>query len=165
MKNTIISIALVSTLALGACAADGSQNTWGMGTKQTVGTGLGAIAGGLLGSKVGSGSGRDWAIGAGVLMGAFVGSEVGKSLDRADLAYHKQATEQAYVAPINETIAWENPESGHSGSVTPIEQGTDQVTGNYCRKYEQTIVIDGQAETAIGTACRQADGTWELVNG
>lgn len=161
MKTKILAAVLVSTLALGGCAQDGS---WGMGTKQTIGTGAGALLGGILGSKVGKGSGQLWATGAGALLGAFAGSEIGKSLDQADLAYHQQAVERAYSAPLNQTVNWNNPESGHSGSVTPVREGRQASSGNLCRQYKQTIVIDGKAETAIGTACQNADGTWTLAN-
>lgn len=164
MKTKMISLALASVLALSACASDGSMNSWGMGNKETVGTGAGAIVGGLLGSKVGKGSGQLWATGAGALLGAFVGNSIGESLDQADRMYHAQAVEQAYAAPLNQTIAWNNPESGHSGTVTPTREGRMASTGNLCREYKQTIVIDGRAETAIGTACRNPDGTWTLAN-
>lgn len=163
MKTKILALALISTLALGACAADG-QNPWGMGNKQTIGTAGGAVVGGLLGSKVGSGSGQLWATGAGALLGAFVGSSIGKSLDQADIAYHEQAVNRAYSAPINQPISWSNPESGHSGTVTPVREGRQASTGNLCREYKQTIVVDGQAETAYGRACQNADGSWQLVN-
>lgn len=79
MKKTILTLALISTAALGAC-----NTTQGMGNKQLLGTGGGAVLGGLAGSQVGGGSGRLWATGAGVLLGALLGSEIGSSLDRAD---------------------------------------------------------------------------------
>ena len=34
----------------------------------------------------------------------------------------------------------------------------------YCREYTREIVIDGVTQTAYGTACMQADGSWRLVN-
>src|SRR5471032_1849035 len=117
MKKALIAMILASTLALSACAQNGAQNDWGMGNKQTVGTGAGALIGGILGSKVGGGSGKLWATGAGALLGAFAGSEIGKSLDRADMQYHQQAAEQAYSAPLNDSISWNNPESGHHGTI------------------------------------------------
>ena len=164
MKTKIIALALVSTLALAACAQNGGQNAWGMGNKQTVGTLGGGVIGGVLGSNVGKGKGQLWATGAGALLGAFAGSEIGKSLDQADQMYHQQAVEKAYSAPLNQTINWSNPKSGHSGSVTPIREGHQASTGNLCRQYKQTIVIDGKAETANGTACQNADGSWTLAN-
>lgn len=35
---------------------------------------------------------------------------------------------------------------------------------SYCREYENTAKIDGKIVKTYGTACRQADGTWKLVN-
>lgn len=162
MKKAFMTLSVVAMLTapLGACATDG---TWNMGTKQTVGTATGAVLGGIAGSKVGSGNGQLWATGVGTLLGAFLGSEVGKSLDRADMMYASRAVEEAYSAPMHETIAWKNPESGNHGTVTPVREGNTS-SGDYCREYQQTIVVDGQAETAYGTACKQADGSWVLVN-
>lgn len=165
MKTQIITLVMVSALALSGCASNGEQNAWGMGNKQTVGTGAGAVLGGILGSNVGGGKGKLWATGAGALLGAFVGSSIGKSLDQADLAYHNQAIDRAYSAPLNQQINWNNPQSGHSGSVTPIREGRDPNNNNgLCREYKQTIVVDGRAETAIGTACQNSNGTWTLRN-
>lgn len=162
IKSKILALALVSTLALGACAQNGEQNPWGMGTKQTVGTGAGAILGGVLGSNVGGGKGQLWATGAGALLGAFVGSSIGKSLDQADMMYHQQATEKAYSAPLNTPITWNNPETGHSGTITPVREGRQASTGNLCRQFKQAIIIDGKAETVTGTACQNGDGTWTV---
>ncbi len=162
MKTKILVLAAVAALSLAGCAQNGQQNPWGMGTKQTIGTGAGALIGGILGSKVGGGSGQLWATGAGALLGAFAGSEIGKSLDKADMAYHEQAAQQAYTAPLNQTISWSNPQSGHSGSITPIRQGTQASTGDTCREFRQAIMIDGQAQTAVSTACRNPDGTWTV---
>ncbi|MBU6475021.1 MAG: glycine zipper 2TM domain-containing protein [Alphaproteobacteria bacterium] len=162
MKMKIIVLAAVSALTLSGCAQNGEQNSWGMGTKQTVGTAGGAILGGFLGSKVGHGGGQLWATGAGALLGAFAGSEIGKSLDKADMAYHEQAVQQAYTAPLNQTISWNNPQSGHSGSITPVREGTQASTGDTCREFKQAIMIDGQAQTAVSTACRNPDGTWTV---
>jgi surface antigen len=160
MKSKLLALALVASLSLGACAQNGQPNEWGMGNKQTIGTAGGAIVGGLLGSKVGKGSGQLWATGAGALLGAFAGSSVGKSLDQADMAYHQQATQQAFNAPINQPISWNNPQSGHSGTITPVQEGTRG--GAHCRKFNQAILIDGKAETAVSVACQNADGTWTV---
>ena len=164
MKTKILALVLISSITLSACAQNGEQNPWGMGTKQTVGTGAGALVGGILGSKVGGGSGKLWATGAGALLGAFAGSEIGKSLDQADMAYHQQAVEQAETGPLNKTINWNNAESGHSGSVTPVREGHVQGNGQLCREYKQTINVDGKSQTAVGTACQNGDGTWTLQN-
>lgn len=157
MKKFAFMMMVVAGLALTACQTDG----WG--TKQSVGTGVGAVAGGLAGSQLGGGSGRLWATGAGVLLGALVGSEVGASLDRADRMYMQQAQSQAYTAPIGEEIAWNNPESGNRGSYVAVRDGTSS-NGRYCREYQQTIIVGGKEQAAYGTACQQPDGSWEIIN-
>ncbi len=35
---------------------------------------------------------------------------------------------------------------------------------SFCREYTRQIVIDGEEQTAYGTACRQSDGTWRILN-
>ncbi len=155
MRRIILMCSAIIALALAGCY----ETT---GTKQTIGTGAGAVLGGLAGSQVGSGSGRLWATGAGVLAGALLGSEVGKSLDRSDLMYAERANTRAYNAPIGETISWNNPETGNRGTITPIRDGTSR-TGRYCREYQQEVFVGGRRESAYGTACQQPDGSWEIV--
>jgi surface antigen len=164
MKTKIIALALASVLALGACAQNGEDNSWGMGTKQTVGTGAGAVLGGVLGSRLGGGGGKLWMTGAGALLGAFAGSSIGKSLDESDKMAHEKAMSEAETGPLNQPVKWDNP-NGHSGSVTPIREGHQASTGNVCREYKQTIVVEGKSQSATGTACQNSDGTWSLANG
>lgn len=159
MKTKAAVLVLASMLILSACAQNGEDNPWGMGTKQTVGTGAGALAGGLLGSQIGGGSGRLWATGAGALLGAFAGSSIGKSLDESDRMAHEQALAQAETGPMNQPVTWNNP-NGHSGSVTPIREGEQASTGLPCRQFRQAIMIEGQAQTEVSTACQNKDGTW-----
>lgn len=167
MKFTHFGLVLgFAAMMLVACTQDPTTGNYGfngMGTKQTIGTGAGAVGGGLLGAQVGSGSGRLWATGAGVLLGALVGSSIGKSLDKADIAYAQQAQQRAYSAPIGQTINWNNPQSGNSGSYVPTRDGYTS-SGSYCREYRQTINVDGRTETAVGTACKNSNGTWSIVN-
>ena len=136
----------------------------GMGPKQTVGTGVGALAGGVIGSQFGGGEGRLWATGAGVLIGALMGSEVGKSLDRADRAYMGRATYSALENNRSgQTSRWDNPDSGHYGTITP-QPAYSTSSGRPCREYTQTIYIDGRSQQAHGTACRMPDGSWQIQN-
>jgi surface antigen len=158
MKNLVLIAAAVSTLGLSAC-----NTTQNWGGKQTIGTGAGAIAGGLLGSQVGKGSGQLWATGAGVLLGALVGSEIGSSLDNADRIAAEQASSRAMNARVGETITWNNPNSGNYGSYTPVREG-QTAAGAYCREYQQTIVVGGKTQSGYGQACQQPDGSWRVVN-
>ncbi|OJX81407.1 RT0821/Lpp0805 family surface protein [Magnetospirillum sp. 64-120] len=147
--------ALVIVGALAACSND-------YGPKQTGGTVLGGIGGAVAGAQFGKGKGNLAMTALGTLLGAYIGSEVGKSLDRADQQYAMQAESKAHTAPVGQTISWNNPDSGNSGTYTPTRDGRDQ-SGNYCREYQTTVNIGGQSEQAYGTACRQPDGSWKVV--
>lgn len=133
-------------------------------TKQGIGAIAGAIGGAFVGSNVGKGSGRTVGIAAGTLLGGLLGSEIGKSLDRADMAYYQKTAQNTLESqPTGTTSRWINPDSGNSGTVTPTR--TYQTSsGSYCREFTQTIVIGGEKQEAFGTACRQSDGSWRVVN-
>lgn len=147
----------VMTVGLSACALDPQSNP-----KQTAGTVLGGVGGGLLGAQVGGGRGQLVATGAGAVLGAWLGSEVGASLDSADRMAAQQATYQALeYNPTGQTAQWNNPDSGRHGSVTPTR--TYETAGQVCREYEHTVVIDGRREVAYGEACRDADGRWRII--
>lgn len=148
---------VVVALALAACESTGGQ-------KQTAGTVLGGIGGGLAGATIGKGTGNKVAIVAGTLLGAILGSEVGRSLDKADQAHASRTTQSSLEsAPTGKPSRWVNPDSGHSGSVTPTRTFKSS-NGEDCREFEQTVTIDGRTEVAYGTACRQPDGTWKIVD-
>ncbi len=156
MKVKIFAPLVAAAFVLAAC--DGN-----VGTKEGVGTVAGAVGGGLLGSTIGGGSGQLAAVAAGTLLGAFLGNEIGKSLDRADQAAMQRAETQAQTAPIGQTIEWQNPDSGNSGTVTPTREGTD-AGGRYCREYQTSVTVEGQSQEAFGTACQTETGQWEIVS-
>jgi len=157
MKLQKSALPVILVLALGACQQ-------GQVNKQTGGTIIGAGLGALVGSQIGSGGGQLAAVAVGTLAGAFLGSEVGKSLDRADqLAMQRTSHSALETAPTHQVSSWRNPDSGHSGTVTPTR--TYQTSsGRHCREYTQTVTIDGRTETIRGIACRQYDGTWKTAN-
>lgn len=155
---------LALALGLAACAPP-EQRTPGVigeANKTTAGTVIGAIGGGLLGAQVGRGGGRLAAIAVGTLLGGFIGHQIGESLDRSDIEYARRAQERAYYAPIGQEITWNNPQTGHAGAFIPQRDGTDRA-GRYCREYQTVITVDGRSERAYGTACRQPDGSWQVV--
>jgi surface antigen len=84
-------------------------------------------------------------------------------MDAADRREAQAAAHRALeTAPSGATTQWKNPDSGHYGSVTPVRTyQTD--SGQYCREYRQTVMIGGEKQEAYGTACRQSDGTWKVV--
>ena len=159
LTSSLAKFVLVAILAVSVAAC--AQNR---GPKETGGTLIGAAAGGLLGAQFGKGSGKLAAVAAGTLLGAWAGSEIGKSLDRADRLAMKQTTHSALeTGRSSQPVSWRNPDSGHSGTVTP-QPAYQTSQGQYCREYQQTVDIGGRTEQAYGTACRQPDGTWKVVN-
>jgi surface antigen len=156
MKFRVLAGATVLVLLTAACAQNGQY-----GTKQTVGGLGGAALGGWAGSTIGHGKGRLAATAAGALVGALVGSEIGRTMDDVDRMKAKGAYQKATAAPLGEQIAWNNPDSGNSGTVVPTRDGTS-TSGRYCREFQQSVVIGGQNEQAYGVACQQPDGSWEV---
>jgi surface antigen len=121
----------------------------------------GAAAGGLLAAALG---GRPEGIAAGVILGGLVGGAIGDRLDAADRRQAQQATVRALEStPSGASVPWRNPDSGNSGTVTPV-QTYQTHTGQYCREYQQTVTIGGQQHQSYGTACRQPDGSWRIMN-
>ena len=62
-------------------------------------------------------------------------------------------------APAGTASTWTNPDNGTRGSITPTRTFQNQ-GGAYCREFQQEIVVDGRAQQATNTACRQPDGSW-----
>jgi surface antigen len=142
---------LLTTLTLTSC--DNMNN-------QDVGTVSGAVIGGLVGSRFGGGAGQMVAVGAGAVAGAYIGGQIGRSMDVQDQAQMRQAFE--YNA-VGQPAYWQNTNTGAVYDVTPVRNISYE--GNpYCREYRSTAVIGGQHQQVYGTACRQADGTWQVVS-
>lgn len=155
-KSTAVAV-LAAALIIGSCAETAGQ-------KESGGALLGAVLGGLLGSQFGKGDGRLAATALGTLAGAAVGSSVGRNMDDVDRMKMRQAERVAYISPLNETIIWNNPDSGNHGSVTPVRDGNTD-NGAYCREFQSEIIVGGERHTGYGTACRQPDGSWKIVEG
>lgn len=154
-----LTIAVATLAMVSACQQGPNKNIF---SKQNIGSVVGAVGGAWAGSKIGKGKGKIVAIAAGTLIGAGVGNSLGSSLDKADIAYHSKASQDALEkAPKNKMIPWKNPNNGHSGSITPIKTFKSK-KGTYCREYKQVINIGGKQEEAYGKACRQPDGTWKI---
>jgi len=120
---------------------------------------VGGILGGILGSNVGRGRGREVAIIAGTLIGASIGGAVGRSMDKTDRLKTAQTLESVRTGVPSR---WENPDTGHRYEVTPTRT-YDSGTGP-CREYMVDAVVGGKREKVYGTACRQADGSWKVIN-
>jgi surface antigen len=152
-----LAVAVLLTFALSSCAA--MQQGYQENPK--------AVLGGLLGAGAGAGiaalaGGSPGAIVGAAVGGALLGGLVGHKLDDRDKRLASQAAQQAFEHnQTGQPSVWNNPDSGNSGSITPTK--TYQLAnGQYCRQYHQKIIIGGEPQTSYGTACRQADGTWQI---
>ena len=100
----------------------------------------------------------------GALAGGVIGGSIGNALDQQDRARARDAEMQAleYGNP-GAPVSWR----GDSGAYGTIVPGPAYARGGSpkCREFTHTIYINGQPQTARGTACRNPDGTWSPVAG
>ena len=123
-------------LALAGCNTTGPNQTAGIATGAAIGEAPGAAA------------------------GALIGGAIGRELDQGALKAAREAEFRAL-------------EFGRTGTPVPWRKGPVygevvpgaryQVNTFSCRDYTHTIVVDGQKQSARGTACRQPNGTWQPV--
>jgi len=129
---------------------------------ETIGATTGAVAGGIVGNQFGGGSGRTVATVAGAIAGGLIGGGIGRNLDQqsrsAALAAEYNALERGSPG---QPVEWRGTGETY-GEVVP--QQTYQVGSQNCRRYTHTIYVDGQPQQAAGTACRNADGTWQPLS-
>ena len=148
---------VITAFGLAACAESGQavRNN----PKTTMGGMLGAASGGLIAAAAGGGAAG---IVGGVLLGGLVGGAIGNHLDQKDKEMAMQAANRAFEnGRTGEASTWRNPDSGNSGTITPT-QTYQAPSGNYCREYQQEIIVGGEPHKSYGTACRQPDGSWKI---
>ena len=158
MRNHSITAGLVSlSLLLGGCSATLS--------KQEAGAATGALLGAALGYGLGKGhSDKELAIALGAIFGAVAGARLGAQLDEKDRLMAAQNLQHSLEnTPDGTTTAWKNPNSGHSGASSPTKT-TVAASGTPCREFVTEIIVGGKTQQGYGTACRQADGSWKIMN-
>jgi surface antigen len=128
--------------------------------REILGAILGGAAGGYAGSQIGSGSGKLAATAAGAVIGLIVGGSIGQSMDKLDHACIGQVLEQAETG---RKVKWVDPDSRKQFNVTPTRTfKTD--SNRFCREYISEVAVSGRTEKVHGTACRNLDGSWQLVS-
>jgi len=174
MKSIFKSLAVVSAALMVLTACDGQQNAYnaqrggvtggGGFSKQDLGTGIGAIGGAVAGAQFGKGDGKIVTGALGALLGAGIGNAVGSSLDRADMNYYQKTSQKALeTGQTGQALPWSNPQSGNSGAIIPSAPYKND-NGQYCREFQNKITVGGKTESGYGTACRQPDGSWQIVS-
>lgn len=146
-------------------AAAAGSAAWGAG-----GMILGALLGGYLGQQAGESPADDGG-GGGQVSGPLKLGPIeicfqNACVDREDRREHAHATYDAFLSePVGSETSWENPATGSHGTTTITEQyqGPD---GNTCKRFSQRMVLEHEPGVQVvdGAACRQADGTWAVVD-
>ncbi|MCP5058044.1 MAG: hypothetical protein GY937_15165 [bacterium] len=154
--STRLLICLLAT-ALASCAT--VQETASDNPKAVLGSVLGAAAGAGIAIATNA---NPAVIAAAVIGGGLIGGYAGKKLDDRDKRMAREAAQKAFEGGrTGSSVAWSNPDSGNSGTVTPTR--TYQLAnGQYCRQYRQDIKIGNESHETTGTACRESDGSWQV---
>lgn len=158
LNSKMLRLALAASLACSAGAC-----SWNEKRSETLGGVVGGVLGAVLGSKAGKGTGKSVGVALGATLGTMWGQDVVKGLTDVDKVFQDRTTNDTleYGEP-GEAVTWSNPDSGNSGSVAAGEPFKND-TGEDCRTFETTMEIEGEDHTTEGTACRMADGTWQVV--
>lgn len=127
--------------------------------RDLIGGVIGGAAGGYVGSQFGKGDGKLATTAAGALLGFIVGKNVGENMDRLDVRCTGYALE---AASDKQKVEWKDPNNGGQYSVTPTR--TYKSGDRYCREYTTRATIDGKTKKVYGNACRNPDGSWQVVN-
>jgi surface antigen len=152
-----LAVLLAVALPLTSCAT--IQQTYKDNPKAV----LGSVGGAAVGAGIAAlAHGNPAVIVASAVGGALLGGYVGHKLDDRDKRMAAEAAQRAFEnGRTGQAVTWQNPDSGNSGSVTPTQ--TYQIAGGqYCRRYTQDLMIGGEKHQTHGTACRQADGSWQV---
>ncbi len=131
----------------------------GCASQQQKGTIIGGVTGALIGSLIGDGSGQNIAIAAGAIAGSFIGSSIGQRFDEQD------QSRIAYSMERNQRSSWTNSTTGHRYTVVPSSSRAPSSSNQQCREFTVDTEIGNQTETVYGTACRQDDGSWKIIDG
>ena len=82
----------------------------------------------------------------------------------SDLVFAKAAAQELLSKGGDDTsLAWENPQSGARGTVTPLAAAYGQ-SGFTCRDFLASYVRAGAESWLQGEACRLHHGKWEVRN-
>lgn len=91
--------------------------------------------------------------------GGLVGGRIGAGLTEREKRSGLEAEYKAleYTAS-GQPVTWKSATSGRYGEVVAAQPY--RVGSQDCRQYTHTVYSGGQAVSARGTACRNADGSW-----
>lgn len=154
-----ITVALAALLALTAC-----ENTFnddggvgGMSRSETIGTGGGAVAGGLAGYLL-----TDNAAGAliGAAAGGLVGNRIGNYLEGDDETAAAKAAARAAELPADRRVTWERSgatfQTAAKGWASAVGEPYQDDNGRTCRRVHQEVT---KGDTALEDTVILCKGT------
>ena len=143
MRSNLIAMMLgASLITTSACAS-----------KSGTGAAAGAVGGGVVGGVVGGRTG----LLVGAALGGLLGYGAGKAIEEED------RRQMAYALEANQPVEWRNPETGYQYQLQPTRTIVEQ--GRECREFRMFADVGDRPEEVHGTACRQPDGSWEMLGG
>lgn len=128
-------------------------------------TAAGALAGGLVGNQLFHGKNAFAGVLAGALIGGVIGDQIGQHMDKQDQINMKSAV---INTPMNQEATWKSDKAGPGGrpvtyTVRPV-RNFSTAASSYCREYQTTVTVGGEAKHAYGKACRNPDGSWKILS-
>ena len=167
MKIRVLCLVMVLLTAAGCQTTGGGGSSSNQAACENTGMLIGAILGGLIGSRVGKGQGR--AVGA--LVGAAAAGIIGKMAGgmfckmnkQEQVAYSQARNEVLREVPVNETVAWANPDTDVAARFTPKRE-FENTEGQTCRLLDEDVTVrsdNGQSETLYCLDPKTND--WEPV--
>lgn len=124
-------------LALGGCT------TAGVSRQSLIPGGRGSDVAGTILGQLGSG-----------LIGT-IGAGLSEDERRSALEAEYRALERT---PSGQAVAWSGSDASRRGEVVAAQPY--RVGSQDCRQYTHSVFLDGRSQSARGTACRNADGSW-----
>lgn len=96
------------------------------------------------------------------LVEGLASSDLARMLDPADRQRIKDVTQQTLETSVSgQVMGWHNPFSRNGGTIVAA-RAFPNAAGEWCRGIEQSITVVRETRHGKGTACRRADGRWEI---
>ncbi|MDR3423526.1 MAG: RT0821/Lpp0805 family surface protein [Alphaproteobacteria bacterium] len=147
MSRTSVPLLLLASMLLAACQTDS------VGVDQTES---------MIDSQPNQNKEQPAPTGGGILLAAWARDDVAARMTEADRRHNQHAESRACYAPVGQMVTWNNPDSGHSGTIVAVSDGYAD-NGAYCREFRQTVAIRGQRKQGYAKACQQPDGSWKIA--
>lgn len=154
----IFALIFGALIALSACDTS-SGGLGGMSQSQTLGTGAGAVAGGLTGYLI-TGGPTGTLIGAAA--GALVGNRLGNYLEGDEQEAAAQAAARAAEVPTGQRVTWEKTgtyfQTAANGWASPTGEAFRDQNGRLCRQIHESATKSGRTQEDTITLCQGPSG-------